>query len=608
MTPSTTPPSVARLPSHVIDHIAAGEVIERPASVVKELLENCLDAGATAVQVDIEGGGLQRITISDDGRGMNEADARLCYERHATSKLRVSEDLFAITTLGFRGEALSSIASVSRLTISTRQAGDTSGFRVVIHQGEVVEEGPMGCPVGTTMNVEDLFYNTPARKKFLRSPATEQAHIVEACLQVALSKPGTGLVLTSGKRRLLDIPGGTKEPLRVQSALGKRVEALYPFEKELDGIRVHGFVTRPELNRGDTKGLWFFINGRYVRDRMMQRAVLDGYRNLVGQGRYPIVVLSVEVNTSVVDVNVHPQKLEVRFSNGGAVFRAVSAAMASVLTEMPWTTRQVGGAIPTAGAAPDVRHAVERYYQGAQAPSRPPQDKRDYFAKAGWSGGATPHQAAPHQAAPHQAPPQPPSRPAAPMPASPVGAADGVLVKDRFWMQETPAGLRWVDLARVASHFGGESYRRGLKGGTIPREGLMFPEVLELDRDMSAFCEEHWESLSQFGFEIEPVGPGRFALRAIPLPFVGAEPTGLAALFLKVLREGGFKGQPTEELNAALVSACQGYSLLPKGASFQPEMVQTLLSWVAPTEDATPPTGMVREFSEDDLTQLFDAP
>ena len=221
--------TVELLPTHVIDHIAAGEVIERPGSVVKELLENCIDAGARSIQVDIEGGGLSRITVSDDGKGMTPADTTKCYFRHATSKLRTSEELFSVNTLGFRGEALSSIASVSKLTISTRQKGEESGFRVIIQGGDVVEEGPVGCPMGTTVNVENLFYNTPARKKFMRSSATEQAHIIDACLRVVLGTESVGLVLTSGKRRLLDIPEGVSESLRIQAALGKRVTGIYPF-------------------------------------------------------------------------------------------------------------------------------------------------------------------------------------------------------------------------------------------------------------------------------------------------------------------------------------------------------------------------------------------
>lgn len=545
--------------------------------MVKELLDNCVDAGSRAVQVDIEGGGLTRITISDDGRGMSPEDARLCYYRHATSKLRVSKDLFSIETLGFRGEALSSVASVSQMTLSTREAGSESGFRLVLRGGEVVEEGPMGCPLGTTLSIEDLFFNTPARRKFLKSPATEQAHVVEACLRVALGAPGLGLVLTSGKRRLLDIPEGVEERLRVQAALGKRVEALYPFEKVADGIRVHGFVTRPELDRGDTKGLWFFVNGRYIRDRMMQRAVLAGYREQVTRGRYPIVVLCVEVDPTVVDVNVHPQKLEVRFSDGGAVFRAVTAAMAGVLSEMPWE-----GPNPGRSSPPVVQKAVDRFYQSPAAPAAPAGAGREApyakFNKGGWSrpgiapsppaerGFQSPREVAPvavAQAAPRDRP-----------------LSASALFLGRFWFQETASGVRAVDLGQAATHLGTMAYGRALEAENVPREGLLFPEVLELSRELQPFCEERWESFTQLGFEIEPVGPGRFALRSIPLPLVGAEPRGLVMGFLQTLREADFRGEPNPELHRRLLEMCRRCPLLPAGDALKSGMLEALLEEV----------------------------
>ena len=580
--PIKTTQPVALLASHVIDHIAAGEVIERPASVVKELLDNCIDAGASSIAVDIEGGGLTRITISDDGRGMTAADARLCYYRHATSKLRSSEDLFSIETLGFRGEALSSIASVSQLTLSTRQVGEDSGFRIVLRGGELVEEGPMGCPLGTTFNIENLFYNTPARKKFLKSPATEQAHVVDACLRVALGSPGTGLVLTSGKRRLLDIPEGVGEQLRIQAALGKRVEALFPFERVVDGVRVHGFVTRPELDRGDTKGLWFFVNGRFIKDRMMQRAVLAGYREQVTRGRYPIVVLSVEVDPSVVDVNVHPQKLEVRFSDGGAVFRAVTAAMAEVLTRMPWTdsTRPAG--------VPAVSGAVKRFYQGSDSAPQP--ERGAGFGRGGWSGRGTSgghpgedrRSHSPKEAwgpgMPHEIASAQPPRASLPSAAA--------LFLGRFWLHEVAGSVRAVDLASAATHLGTEAYGRALNAGNVPREGLLFPEVLELGKELLPLCEAYWESFGQFGFEIEPVGPGCFALRSIPLPLVGAEPRGLVLGFLQTLHEAGFTGAAKAEICEQVLTMCRGYCLLPAQDALKPGMLEALLLEIEKTTAA----------------------
>ena len=334
-------PVINLLESHVIDQIAAGEVVERPASIVKELVENSVDAGATSIQVDIEGGGLGRMTVTDDGVGMGPEDLRRCWQRHATSKLLNPSDLFCIDTFGFRGEALSSIASVSEITITTRRKRDRSGLEMRIKGGKLVAETTVGCPQGTSIDIQHLFYNTPARRKFLRSPATEQAHVVDACLRTSMGSRRVGLVLTSGKRRLVDIPSDSRGRERIELALGKRVGALCDFEYSAEGIEVSGFRSGLEVDRGDAKGIWIFVNGRYVRDKMLQRAVLEAFRGMVQRGRYPIVVLFVDIHPEAIDVNVHPQKLEVRFSEAAPVYRALASALAVSEEQVPLPTRKL---------------------------------------------------------------------------------------------------------------------------------------------------------------------------------------------------------------------------------------------------------------------------
>ena len=558
--------TVELLPSHVIDHIAAGEVIERPASVVKELLENSVDAGATSIQIDIEGGGLSRITISDDGKGMTPTDTLQCYFRHATSKLRRSEELFTVETLGFRGEALSSIASVSQLTISTRRQGEEEGFRVVLEGGKLLHEGPTGCPLGTTINVENLFYNTPARKKFLRSPATEQSHIIEACLRVALGKKGLGLVLTSGKRRLLDIPESTDEGLRVRAALGKRVANLFAFAAELDGVKTHGFVTKPEIDRGDTKGLWFFINGRYIRDRMLQRAVLDGYQALIQRGRYPIVIMNVEVNPSVVDVNVHPQKLEVRFSDGGPVFRSVSRAIATILTEAPWAK----------APGPSQSHEANLPKALVEKPTQPkalvPQSSSRSAAPS-WNHGLE-----------TRSPPEP-KMAAQQEITTPRANGDYLIIGNQFYVAAVDNGLRLVDLKEAASRWSSTLYLSALLRGDVAKHSLIFPEVLELTNEIATFCAEHWESFPQQGFEIEPVGPQRFALRAIPLAYAGAKPMSLVKSYLAFLNKIPFSGTLSEDHKQGLAQACEQEAIFPMADGLERDIVEQLLEWAEKQTD-----------------------
>lgn len=572
--------TVELLPSHVIDHIAAGEVIERPGSVVKELLENSIDAGSKAIQVDIEGGGLSRITISDDGKGMSPEDVRKCYFRHATSKLRNSEELFTVATLGFRGEALSSVASVSRLTITTRRKGEEEGFRIVLEGGKLIEEGPAGCPVGTTMNVENLFFNTPARKKFLRSPATEQAHIVDGCLRVALGAPGVGLVLTSGKRRLLDIPEGVEESLRIQAALGKRVTSLYPFDSQLEGVRVRGFVTKPEIDRGDTKGLWFFINGRYVRDRMLQRAVLDGYQAYLQRGRYPIVIMEVEVSHTVVDVNVHPQKLEVRFSEGGPIFRAVSRAIATVLTESPWSSSS------TSARKVQAQVATEAFFnRQTNAPPHTPVPQRapsNFWGRETRSAAptfagrsSTVSESHTKVATPSFATPQPAEPPRV------TAEKSFLVVGKRFHLSESANGLQLIDLQEAAAKWSAAGYLNALGAGDVPKHALLFPEVLELDSAQVEFCTQHWEAFPKLGFEIEPVGPKRYALRAIPLAFVGAQPKTLAAGFIRCLQANAFEGNAiAPQLQNQLTQECSTAAIFPIEEGIDAEVLAGLLTWV----------------------------
>jgi DNA mismatch repair protein MutL len=543
------------LPGDVIDRIAAGEVIERPASIVKELLENAFDAGAESVELHLEEGGLERLVVSDDGCGMSPRDAGLAVLRHATSKLRSADDLFAIRTLGFRGEALSSIAAVARVTITTRRPGDAVGTRIAIEGGEVRSCEEAGCPSGTTVDVRDLFFNTPARRKFMRSPATEQAHACEAVLRVLLGVRRGGVVVASAERRLLDVPPEAEGEARVRLALGGRVGALFPFEREVGGLRASGFVARPDESRADAKGLWFFVNGRFVRDRLLQRALLDAYRGLLEKGRYPYAVVYLELPTEVVDVNVHPQKLEVRFSDAPTVYRALSSALNGVLAQAPWLGLRLPAGVGERRA--EYLSGVPQREEPAPAAPSPPAALAGKAAEDFVWGG--------------------------------IGAASATgffgrlqplgRVFETFLLCGDEQGLIVIDQHAAHERVTFERLRQQRATGRIERQQLLFPEPVELPAHLTALLDEHSEALLAYGFEVEPVGPGRYAVRAVPALLVGARADELVRDLigeLAAIDEVG-PGEAARDAEVQLLSRIACHGSVRAGQTLSPAETRALL-------------------------------
>ena len=322
------------LSPHVADMIAAGEVVDRPANVVKELVENAIDAGAKRVTVEIIRGGTGRIRVMDDGCGMAPEDAGIAFLRHATSKLKTERDLEAIGTLGFRGEALAAIASVSRITLFTRRPEDEAGTRMVLDAGEIQQMEPCGCPVGTSITVEDLFFNTPARRKFLKTDKAEGAACVAMALRCALGRPELRLrCLRDGQEQFFS-PGDGVQKSAIYALLGRDFAAgLLPCRGECEGVTASGFVSAPHAGRGNRTGQYFFVNGRAIRSPLLQAAVEQAYKNRLLTGRFPACVIWLELGFGGVDVNVHPTKNEVRFSQEKTVFDAVFCAVSGALEQ-----------------------------------------------------------------------------------------------------------------------------------------------------------------------------------------------------------------------------------------------------------------------------------
>jgi DNA mismatch repair protein MutL len=323
------------LPENLSNKIAAGEVVERPASVVKELLENALDAGSTRIIIDVEKGGQSLIQVSDNGAGMNNADALLAIERYATSKISSDDDLFAIRTLGFRGEALPSIASVSRFQLVTRDKSSDAGTEIVVEGGQVKSVSEVGAPVGTMVAVRQLFFNTPARKKFLKTVGTEMGHIADTVSRMALDRPGVQFRLSHNNKTVKSWPPVSEHLDRVADVLGKDTRPdLHAIEFSRNGLLISGWICSPRVTRHTSRGLYIFVNGRFVRDRTVQHGIFKGFAQRLVKGQFPVAVVFIKIPFDQVDVNVHPAKNEVRFVKPQAVHEAVKSAIAQTLYEV----------------------------------------------------------------------------------------------------------------------------------------------------------------------------------------------------------------------------------------------------------------------------------
>ena len=567
---------IALLSDALINKIAAGEVVERPASVVKELVENSIDAGSRTVRVALEKGGLGRITISDDGHGMGREDARLCLERHATSKLRQLDDLFTINTKGFRGEALPAIASVSRFTLHTAEPGAEVGTRVVVEGGSepVLEDAPPR--VGTVITVEDLFYNTPARRKFMRRESTELQHAEEAVIRLALAHPDVAFFVEHAGQQLFTSPaspGDARE--RIAAALGPGVHPhLVPVEERRLGVTVTGHIASPEYTLPNARGIYTFVNRRYIRDRGLNSAIQRAFQEFLASGRQPVVVLFIDMDPRAVDVNVHPQKLEVRFSDAKGVCDSVNAAITRALRAAPWLGGKDGPAFEQPRQAAHYAMAVERFLTraqeatwGAPLPLPGTQDASRPGAPAALDsppfGSAPP---APGSAfSPTQ--PLPPGRSLAfgqALPqlneAPPPGYFGALrpmgVLGERFQVCEGPGGtLVVLDAHAALERARLMSFQKALEQEKPPVPTL-FGATVELPVSVAKGLVEGREALARLGLEVEPFGGTTVALKAVPPSLVGADARGLLEALARALPPPGSALDAVSLAEALRVLAC----------------------------------------------------
>jgi DNA mismatch repair protein MutL len=484
------------LPDAVIDRIAAGEVVERPASVVKELVENAIDAGASSIDVRVSEGGRRSIEVRDDGCGMDRDDALLALERHATSKLTDVSDLGRIATLGFRGEALSSIAAVSRLTLRTAPA-DGEGTEVRVHAGRIVDVRPGGFPRGTSIEVERLFANVPARRKFLRAASTELAHVVRWCARYALAHPERGFRLSHDGRVLLSAPPADPRE-RAGQVLGADLSRrMLPVALERGAVRVRGWVGRPvdSLPRRDAQH--WFVNGRAVADRVLAHAVSEAYGNTMAPGRYPALCLFLDVAPELVDVNVHPQKLEVRFHRSSEVHDLARDAIRAALSRVE--------AVPALGELRPERATHREAVREATLSYLAHREAGDPSAR-----GA-------HEHVPHRSPAA-----AERVPADETFAGRGeglrVLAQYRrgYIVAEDDDGLVLIDQHAAHERVLFERFRREADENRVEVQRLLVPVTVELGPHEIALVEDEAGALARLGFHVEPFGEGAVRVEAVP--------------------------------------------------------------------------------------------
>ena len=550
-------PDIQILSPHLADLIAAGEVVERPASVVKELVENAFDAGARTVTVELRGGGATYLRVTDDGCGMAPEDAGIAFLRHATSKLHDEQGLEAIGTMGFRGEALAAISAVSHITLTTRQRGAASGTHMTLDAGDIQDMYETGCPEGTTMIVRDLFYNTPARRKFLKTDRAEGAACAAAALRCALGRPDVSVRCIRDGEEIFFSPGDNKLDSCVYSLLGRELaKTLLPCESEVDGVRVHGFISSPAAGRGSRAQQHFFCNGRWIRSAALQAALEQAYRNTLLVGRFPACVLYVELSCAAVDVNVHPAKTEVKFSHERAVFDAVyyGARAALEAEKEPVATlskaakpEAVPKADPFVPAAPKAAPAAAQH---PPAPAAPVFSAARTYAPAAPAEEAVSFRSptASAFAAPRVTPPPVFPAPArtAPQPPMPKPVVQGVqtALEPESTEQETPSPLaRAVPPETPPARLIGEAMHTYIlveKGDTlilidkhaaherinfdrlrqnpadIPSQTLLEPLPFTPDASDAEVLQQHGDTLAELGFTLEPFGRSDYILRGVP--------------------------------------------------------------------------------------------
>jgi DNA mismatch repair protein MutL len=536
------------LPQLLISQIAAGEVVERPASVLKELLENAVDAGAQAITVQLDAGGTKRVQVEDDGAGIAREQLPLALARHATSKIASLEDLEAVVTMGFRGEALASIASVSRLSITSRTRDAAHAAEISAEGAQVSEVRPAARAQGTTVSVSDLYFNTPARRKFLRTEQTEFGHCDEVFRRIALARSGVAFMLKHNGR-VSHVVRAQPSPERAAALLG---DAFFTNSLQVEthggALRVFGRAGTPQAAGVRSDGQYFFVNGRYVRDRLLSHAVREAYSEMLHGERQPAYVLFLEIDPRAVDVNVHPAKTEVRFRDGRAVHQFVYHAVQRALS-------------PSAATAPVSYAAVgmgmDRPIQAAFGLAQPVAAYESFLRAA--------------------AQPLPSAEKAPPLGYA-LGQLHGVYI-----LAQNEAGLVLVDMHAAHERIVMEKLKANLDGGAVQRQSLLVPALFSAEALEIATAEDNREAIEHLGLELSVSGPNELAVRAAPAPLAGGDIVGLARSVIREIREYGASQALSARQNELLATmAC--HAAVRANRALSPVEMNALLREMEETE------------------------
>lgn len=609
--------SIRQLPPAVVNKIAAGEVIERPASVVKELMENSVDAGATRIDVAVEQGGLELVRIADNGCGMTADDLPLAVASHATSKLSSADDLFRVGTMGFRGEALASIAAVSRLTLRSRPATESAGYQLDVNGGELQPVAPCGCPVGTTIEIRNLFFNTPVRRKFMRTAQTELGHVGEAFTRIALAYPQIHFTLTHNGRTAHDLPATDDWRIRIAALLGDDLaQDLIPLASDDGDVRLRGYAASPLHSRANPRMQFLFLNGRAIRDRALQHALGEAYRGLLLTGRYPIACLRIDMPPEMVDVNVHPTKLEVRFQDSGRLYNQLLGTLRTKFLSTDLTHRLQPVARETASAVPgeqlsmreelnawangqlagatngtDVPHASQEGSQQTRFDSELLQPRpRLEISQLDRSWPATNNHTVPHE-------PPPPARSRVP----------ALQVHNRYLIAESDEGVLVIDQHALHERILYEQLRERVNAGALESQGLLVPEPVDLSPAEAAMALESRDVLARLGVTVEPFGGSTVLVSSYPAMLANIGPAQVLRDVIDLLLTGGKQPERRDLLDELLhMISCK--AAIKAGDRLSPEEIHALLEQrhLAQDQHHCPhgrPTALV--FTREELDKQF---
>ena len=610
------------LPDSVANPIAAGEVIQRPASVIKELVENAIDAEAQEIHVLVTDAGKTCIQVIDDGKGMTETDARLSFERHATSKIREAADLFALRTMGFRGEALASIAAVAEVELKTRPAGEELGTRLVIAGSKVESQEAVSCPKGSNFSVKNLFFNIPARRKFLKANSTELSNILTEFERIALVHPDVAFYLYSNDTELFNLPA---MPLRqrIMAVFGKKLnQQLLSVDVDTTMIKISGFVAKPETARKKGVHQYFFVNGRYMRHPYFHKAVMDAYEQLIPVGEQISYFIYFEVDPANIDVNIHPTKTEIKFENEQAIWQILSAAVKeslgkfSAIPTIDFDTEDMPD-IPAFEQSRPIEPPKVHYdtdfnpfktssassYGGSGSYSRP---------KVEWEGLYSGLEKASRMNEPMEETPFAEDMPVAS--SSPLYGSEATIekgaqhlqFKGRFILTSVKSGLMLIDQHRAHVRVLFDRYMSQISQKQGVSQGVLFPEIIQLPASEAAVLESLQDDLSAVGFDLSPLGGGSYAINGIPSGIEGLNPVDLIRNMVHTAMEKG--NDVKEEVQTILASTLARAAAIVYGQVLSNEEMSNLVDslFACPSPNYTPDGRTVlATIKEEEIEKLF---